>query len=65
MSFAEQIVKDASLTQYSNPFSFEALINQIVFYTVAVTILVACVCVCTILIRKVIMSSKASKPPEE
>jgi len=64
MSFADEIVKDTTLTQFASPFSFETLINQIVFYAVVVTILVACVCVCTLLIRKVIKSLKASKQAE-
>jgi hypothetical protein len=63
MSFADEIVKGTTLTQFPSPFSFETLINQIVFYAVALTILVACVCVCTLLIRKVIKTFKASKQP--
>lgn len=62
MGFEEEIIKRTVLDDFPfTPFSFETLINQIVFYAVALTILVACVCVCTLLIRKVIKTFKASK----
>ncbi len=65
MGGSEEIIKDSILTQFPfTPFSFDMLINQIVFYALAVTILVACVCVCTLLIRKVIKSFKAPKQPD-
>ncbi len=65
MGGSEEIIKDSILTQFPfTPFSFDMLINQIVFYAVAATILVACVCVCTLLIRKVIKSFKAPKQPD-
>ncbi|MPM64939.1 hypothetical protein SDC9_111831 [bioreactor metagenome] len=45
-------------TQLNN---FNLFVSQAVFYVVAATVVIACVCVCILLIRKVISEFKKKK----
>ncbi len=54
---ADEIIKD-TLTMPTNSFDFYFLVQQIVFYVVALTVVVGCVCLCILLIKKVIRSLK-------